>query len=66
MWKQWVNALLGAAIIAVPFLGLTGSTLAWTLGIMGAAVLVLSLWTTGEISREEYEEVVTHHKHSHA
>jgi hypothetical protein len=66
MWKQWVNALLGAATIAVPFLGLTGSTLAWTLAIMGAAVLVLSLWTAGEVSREEYEQVVTSHRHSHA
>lgn len=66
MWKQWVNALLGAATIAVPFLGLTGATLAWTLAIMGAVVLVLSLWTAGEVSTDEYKEVVQHHKHSHA
>lgn len=66
MWKQWVNAVLGAATIAVPFLGLTGITLAWTLAIMGAAVLVLSLWTAGEVSKEEYREVVAHHRQSHA
>lgn len=66
MWKQWSNALLGAAIIVVPFLGLTGATLAWTLVIMGAVVLILSLWTAGEVSKEEYEQVVAEHKHSHA
>ena len=66
MWKQWVNALLGAATIAVPFLGLSGTSLAWTLPVMGAIVLVLSLWTTGEVSQQEYQEVVTHHRHSHA
>jgi hypothetical protein len=65
MWKQWVNAILGVATIAVPFLGLTGATLAWTLAIIGAVVLVLSLWTTGEVSKEDYEQV-THHRHSHA
>jgi len=66
MWKQWINALLGAATIAVPFLGLTGATLVWTLVIMGAVVLALSLWTAGEVTREEYEQVVAEHKHSHA
>lgn len=66
MWKQWVNALLGVATIAIPFLGLTGAALGWTLTIVGAGVLILSLWTAGEVSREEYKEVVTHHKQSHA
>lgn len=66
MWKQWINALLGAATIAVPFLGLTGATLAWTLVIMGAVVLALSLWTAGEVTREEYEQAVAEHRHSHA
>lgn len=67
MWKQWINALLGLATIVVAFMGLTGSTLTWTLAIMGAVVLVLSLWTTGEVSQEEYKEVVQHHRqHSHA
>lgn len=66
MWKQWINAILGAATIAVPFLGLTGATLAWTLVIMGAVVLALSLWTAGEVSKEEYEHAVAEHRHSHA
>jgi hypothetical protein len=66
MWKQWVNAVLGLAVIVVPFLGLTLTAMAWTLAIMGAGVLALSLWTTGEVSNREYEQVVTHHRHSHA
>jgi hypothetical protein len=66
MWKQWINALAGAVTIAVPFLGLTGTAQAWTLAVMGAVVVVFSLWTTGEVSKEEYQEVVAHHKHSHA
>jgi hypothetical protein len=66
MWKQWVNALLGLGTIVVPFLGLTGSALTSTLVIMGAIILILSIWTTTEVSRDEYEEVVSHHRHSHA
>lgn len=66
MWKQWVNAILGLAVIVVPFLGLSAMAMAWTLAIMGAVVLVLSLWTTGEVSNQEYDQVVTHHRHSHA
>lgn len=66
MWKQWINAILGLAVIVVPFLGLSAMALAWTLAIMGAVVLVLSLWTTGEVSNQEYDQVVTQHRHSHA
>lgn len=66
MWKQWSNAILGAATIVVPFLGLTGTTLVWTLVVMGTAVLILSLWAAGEVTKEEYEQVVEGHKHSHA
>lgn len=66
MWKQWINAFVGAGTIAVPFLGITGSALVWTLAIMGAIVLILSLWAAGEVSNEEYKEAVVHHRHSHA
>lgn len=65
MWKQWVNALLGLATIVVAFMGLTGATLAWTLGIIGLLVLGLSLWTIGEVPREEYERAA-HARHGHA
>jgi hypothetical protein len=66
MWKQWIIALLGLATVAVPFLGLTSVALMWTFVVMGAVVLVLSLWTIGEVPREEYREIVTHRRQSHA
>ncbi len=65
MWKQWTNALLGAAVVVVPFLGLTGTAFAWTLVILGVAVIALSLWTTGEVSTDEYARIA-HQRHSHA
>jgi hypothetical protein len=61
MWKQWINALLGAATIAVPFLGLDSTTLTWTLVIMGVVILGLSLWTIGEVPSDEYERVTARH-----
>lgn len=65
MWKQWINALLGLAVIAVPFFGLTGSAFAWTLGIMGVCIAGLSIWTMSEVPRDEYERIA-HERHSHA
>jgi membrane-bound ClpP family serine protease len=44
MWQDYVNALLGLCVLALAFLGLEGVTLSWTLGILGAAILVLGLW----------------------
>jgi hypothetical protein len=61
MWKQWINALAGLATIAVPFLGLTTTALAWTLVVLGIVVLGLSLWTLGELPSDEYERVVHRH-----
>ncbi|MHB8660810.1 MAG: SPW repeat protein [Minisyncoccota bacterium] len=52
MWQKWVNALLGLWIIAVPFLGMTGSALMWTLVISGILVAVFSLWGMQDISTE--------------
>jgi hypothetical protein len=72
MWKQWVNALLGLITIGMALAGglsgvagIAGLSLAWTLGIIGLIVLALSLWTIGEVPREEYERAV-HSRHSHA
>lgn len=45
MWQQWVNTLLGIWIIVLAFLGLTGSTLMWTLIVTGVIVAVLGLWS---------------------
>lgn len=63
MWKQYVNALLGLATIVVPFLGLSSAAFMWTLVVMGAVVLILSLWTVGEVPGEEYERIA-HHSHA--
>ena len=48
MWQQWVNALLGLWIIALPFLALTGASLTWTLVISGIVIAVLAVWGASE------------------
>jgi hypothetical protein len=45
MWKEWVTAILGLAVIAVPFLGLAGSALMWALVVLGAVTAVLGFWS---------------------
>lgn len=44
MWMDWINGILGLAVIVVAFLGLTGVTLGWTLGILGAVIAILGFW----------------------
>lgn len=44
MMQQWINGVLGLALIALAFMGLTGTTLLWALVIMGAAVAILGFW----------------------
>jgi hypothetical protein len=44
MWQQWVNAVLGLWVIAVPFLALSAGTLMWALAITGIIVAVLGVW----------------------
>ncbi len=44
MWQDWINAVLGLAIIGVAFFGGVDTTLAWTLGVIGAVVAVLGIW----------------------
>ena len=48
MWKQWVNAILGLLVLAVPFLGLTTAAFTWTLAIAGILVAVLAVWSVAE------------------
>lgn len=55
-----MNALLGLCVLGVAFLGLTGTTLTWTLGILGAAILVLALWGAASSSSS------TEFTHGHA
>lgn len=44
MWQHWINALLGLAVIVVPFIGLSASAFSWTLAILGIAIAVIGLW----------------------
>lgn len=60
MWQDYVNAVLGLAVLVVAFLGLSGATLMWTLGILGALILILGLWGASAISSS------SEFKHSHA
>jgi hypothetical protein len=50
MWQQWVNAILGLWVIAIPFIGIAGSALTWTLAITGIVIAVLGVWGAQEIS----------------
>lgn len=52
MWQQWVNAILGLWVIAVPFLGMVGNALTWTLVVTGAVVAILGFWGAQEASAE--------------
>ncbi|RJQ33767.1 hypothetical protein C4568_03900 [Candidatus Parcubacteria bacterium] len=52
MWQQWTNAVLGLWVIAVPFIGLTGTALTWTLAITGIAIAILAFWGAQEHSEE--------------
>ncbi len=48
MWQNWLNTILGLWIVAVPFLGLTGSAFTWTLVVTGIAVAILGIWGAGQ------------------
>lgn len=50
MWQDLTNAILGLAVIVVAFLGLSGATLGWTLGILGAVIAVVGFWGATSIS----------------
>lgn len=52
MWQQWVNAVLGLWILAVPFLSLSGATLMWTLVVTGIAVAALAVWGASQEQSE--------------
>lgn len=65
MWQNWLNALLGLWVIVVPFLGISGSTLMWTLVITGVAVAVFALWGVQETSAEREEGRMSHRTPQH-
>jgi hypothetical protein len=60
MWKQWVNAIAGLAVIATPFMALSATALMWTLVVAGLVVAVLSLWSAMEVPRDYREYRVQH------
>ena len=47
MWQDWINGVLGVAVIVVAFLGLTGNELVWTLGLLGAGIAIVGFWGAG-------------------
>jgi NO-binding membrane sensor protein with MHYT domain len=58
MLKQWINAILGLGVIAMPFMGMTAITTMWTLVIAGIVITVLSMWSVYEYT-EDAREVQT-------
>ena len=48
MWKQWLNAIAGIAVLATPFLRLSSGAMTWTLAIAGLVVAVISIWSAAE------------------
>ena len=44
MWQQWVAAIMGLVVLAVPFLNLSGEALTWTLVVAGAGIAALNFW----------------------
>ena len=55
MWQSWINAILGLWVIAVPFTGMAGTTMMWTLVVTGAGMAILSLWSGLEMGSEREE-----------
>jgi hypothetical protein len=60
MWKQWVNAIAGLAVIAAPFMALSATALMWTLVVAGLIIAVLSLWSAMENPADYREYRVQH------
>jgi hypothetical protein len=55
MWQHYVNAVLGLCLVVIAFAAYAalGATLGWTVGILGAVIIVLGLWGAGALSSEE-------------
>ena len=63
MWQQWVNAIIGLWIIAVPFIGIVGAALIWTLAISGAVIAILGIW--GAQQEQSMEEELHEMQYQH-
>jgi hypothetical protein len=64
MWQQWLNAIIGLWVIAVPFVGITGTALMWTLAISGAVIAILGIWGAQQEQtlEEELHELQLQHR----
>lgn len=52
MWQNWTNVVLGLCVLGVAFLELSGSTLVWTLGVLGALIAIIGF--SGTLSGTEH------------
>ncbi|HUO56201.1 MAG TPA: hypothetical protein VMU27_02075 [Candidatus Paceibacterota bacterium] len=59
MWQNYTNAFLGLCLVGVAIFAAAtmGTTLAWTVGILGAVIIVLGLWGAGALSPESESRV---------
>jgi VIT1/CCC1 family predicted Fe2+/Mn2+ transporter len=48
MWQHWTNGILGLVVLVVPFLGIAGSALTWTLVIVGLLIAIFGFWGASE------------------
>lgn len=48
MWKNWLSGVLGIAVFIVAFTSLSGSSLEWTLIVLGVGITLLGFWSATE------------------
>jgi hypothetical protein len=56
MWRQWIMAILGAGVVLVGVLGISGAALLWTLTAFGSTLVALSVWSATALQADEEEE----------
>ena len=61
MWQNWTNAVLGLVIIAALFMGLSASTLAWTVGVVAALIVIFGFWGAGATSYDDSHSNISRH-----
>lgn len=48
--QNWINMILGALVVGVAFFDITGTTLTWTLGALGVAIIAIEIWEASSVS----------------
>jgi len=51
MWQNWVSGILGIVVIVIAFVGLTGSTLMWTLVVLGVFIAIFGFWSSEPVKK---------------